>query len=169
MLEARIQNIIEMAVRSTTMERALEKGAKGVILQELRKIVTNLEEEGYDKLHESFCSWFQATIKTKEGRPASYGQAAKVMDTAMKVIVGYCSLPRPEIAENVRPRLHPAISSYVLKHLKRSGRPLTRIEKPFYDELQVQLKQEAKEQGYDVPINYDDILYRQEKEGKQPR
>jgi hypothetical protein len=173
MLEARTQNIIEMAVQSAAMLRVFHGGELEKIVLKLGETISQLGKEGYEKLHKEFCDWFLKEIKPNVGEKPSYGQAAKVIDVAMKIIVGYCYLPRLEVAVEVASKLHPAIDSYVLIHLKdypeaKGIETLTQIDQPLYEKLQSYLKTEAQENGC-IPIRYDDCLWRVRKDKEKKK
>ncbi len=154
------------------MLRVFKQGALKEITSKLGDIVNQLGEVDYEQLHEDFCSWFQRTIKTNRGKETSYGQAAKTIDVAMKVIVGYCYLPRLEIAVRLAPRLHATIDTLILNDLKKDHRDnseiraintLADITQDKYKKLQELLNKEAKKKGQ-IPIDYDDCLWRRLKE-----
>ena len=96
--EAKLKNIIEMAVGFTVMKRVFEKRATTTIKDKLYEILQDLEKietiDDFDKMHDSFCRWFVLNIKlAKSDGFASYGHSAKVLDISLKVFVYYCGLP----------------------------------------------------------------------------
>src|SRR6202035_3554441 len=93
--------------------------------------------DDYEAQHRSFCEWFTKEIRTAKramksarvqlGGPTSYGQAAKVLDIAIKVFVYYCAQPTTDVADRIIPWLHGAIDTAIMKHLKKSNRTGNKI------------------------------------------
>ncbi len=175
-------NVIDMAVTFTAMVRVFESGSKEKIVSMLKKSFTSLDsiktEKNYRDLHKQFCSNFTKTIKTarkklkngniKKSKPASYGQAAKVLDIAIKVYVYYCGLPRREVSEKVVQLLFGAIDTPILNHLKSKfpeenieANTIENITKSDYDKLQSLLQRDISD-GFSnqiMPVQYDDIMW----------
>ncbi|HEY2932815.1 MAG TPA: hypothetical protein VGK99_13810 [Acidobacteriota bacterium] len=63
----------------------------------------------------------------QQSQPASYGQAAKVLDIALKVYVYYCAQPTADVAERIVPLLHGAVDTPIMQQLKRSKYATARI------------------------------------------
>ena len=117
--EVREKNIANMAFGFSTMSRIFEKGMKEKIVERYCKTVSKFEnvtsQESFDKIHKTFCEWFMDNIflaKKSEKKP-SYGQAAKVLDTMLKVDFYYCRRN-----ETVLEYLHIIIDTVILKNLK---------------------------------------------------
>jgi hypothetical protein len=97
--------------------------------------------------------------------PSSYGQAAKILDIAMKVYVYYCTQPTPGIGERIVLYLHGAIDTPIMKYLKKAKPDMCKIrattikalDKEAYQALQSVLLTESHEQNLH-PVQYDDIL-----------
>jgi hypothetical protein len=103
---AKKQNVLDMALTFTGMMRVFSTGSKQRIARKLGEITARLyavkSAEDYERLHKDFCEWFcreiRTAIKTKRNtgqvikptQPASFGQAAKVLDIALKVYIFYC-------------------------------------------------------------------------------
>ena len=93
-----------MALEFTAMIRIFIEGSKGHIVTKLEEFFHGLDKirnpDDYEARHRSFCEWFTQNVpaaekKLKNARvqprePSSYGQAAKVLDIAIKVYVYYC-------------------------------------------------------------------------------
>jgi hypothetical protein len=147
------------------MGRVFEHNSSRLINRMLQKVLSRLGKEDYEEVHSSFCGWFMRTIKTTSGSRPSYGQAAKVLDVALKVIVYYCYMPQASIAAKLVPRLHSPIDTPIMLYLKRKyyvGKglfTLSHINEDAYKQLQSFLKREAKEAGCSA-IEYDDTLWR---------
>jgi hypothetical protein len=165
MTNATTKNIIEMAIGFSVMARVFKPNSSKQIHRKLEEILGRLEKEDYGELHSSFCSWFMKTIETTKGRQSSYGQAAKVIDVALKVTVGYCRLPDPSVAAKVIPQLHCALDIPIMLYLKRKYQigkgifTLSQVSRNAYNEFQSFLKQEAKDADH-FAVEYDDILWR---------
>jgi hypothetical protein len=175
--EAKLRNIIEMAVGFTVMARVFEKGSSGSIKYKLYEVLQGLEyietKEDFDKMHDSFCHWFTSNIKlAKSDGSASYGHAAKVLDIALKVFVYYCNLPDPNKADKLLPMLRCAIDAPIFKYLierydqhksiKSASLTLRDIDEELYPYLQkmVSLDIERDYGNTIYPVQYDDILWR---------
>src|SRR5262249_43404874 len=137
---AKRRNIIEMALDFTGMMRIFSKQSKSSIRVKLEELFSRLPDvntrEDYQTLHQSFCEWFSRAIwsaekKLRNGRVlasqrTSYGQAAKVLDIAIKVYVHYCGLPTPKVAQRIVAFLNGAIDTPILRHLNASAPPSLR-------------------------------------------
>src|SRR4030042_1467258 len=108
-----------MAIRFSVMGRVFKPGSLRLISRKLEKTLGRFGKEDFDELHSSFCRWFMKTIETTSGCRPSYGQAAKVLDVALKVIVYYCRLPQASIAAKLVPRLHSPVDTPLMLYLKR--------------------------------------------------
>src|SRR6266849_7017635 len=128
------KNVIEMALGFTAMMRIFAKESKKRIAEKLEEFFLSLAEihnrDDYEVHHRSFCVWFTQNIRSAEKtlknasvhaeRSSSYGQAAKILDVAVKVYAYYCAQPTPEVAKRIVPWLHGAIDTAILKYLKKS-------------------------------------------------
>jgi hypothetical protein len=151
------RNIIEMAFMFSTMGRVFEKKSQSKILPQFEKLMEEVTADNVLSLHEEFIKWFQGTIITAHGgKPASYGQAAKVVDIMLKVCVSYCHLPSPEEAARIVPKLAGAVDNLVLEHLEYEP-GLGALDEKLYSEAQVKLRKEAAVRPL---CEYDDILFR---------
>ena len=161
----RLRNIIEMAWQFTGMTRVFEKGAGFRICRLLEKMLGEMGGDASGLRHETYCQWIQKSVKTRTGTEPSYGQAAKVIDIAMKVLVGYCQLPNSLNRPAITPQLRGAIDTPILEYLKDKYEvakriySLSQIDKKIYIELQSLLAKEA-EAADCLPIEYDDWLWR---------
>jgi hypothetical protein len=133
--EAKKNNILDMALTFTAMMRVFSTGSRKRIADKLSDLASRLREvtsaDDYEKLHKDFCEWFRREIRTAEktnrntgnvakpAQPASFGQAAKVLDVALKVYVFYCGQPSPDVASRIHPFLHGAVDGLIMDHLKR--------------------------------------------------
>lgn len=172
---ARMKNIIRMAWDFTGMQRVFQKKSGPIVWNLLKKLLDKIELDPYNFSHEKLCRQIQRSIQTtrkgtRKEREPSYGQAAKVVDVAMKVLVGYCRLPDKRTARLIAPRLHAGIDNKILKnHLKVKGiASLREINKARYEKLQSRLSKEAKDKGCS-PIEYDDWLWRKSNVGRPSR
>src|SRR5262245_53353695 len=111
-----------MALGFSAMMRIFSEKSKSGIHAKLDEFCSRLAEirtcDDYQARHQSFCEWFTLEIrmaerKLKNGKvqpsqPSSYGQAAKVLDIAIKVYVYYCAQPTAKIAQRLVPLLNGA-------------------------------------------------------------
>lgn len=175
------KNIIEMALGFTAMMRLFSVGSKEKIEAQLDRLFSNLAEtrtrDDYKVRHHAFCGWFVREIRTAEKRlkngqvqssqPASYGQAAKVLDIAIKVYVYYCAQPTAEVAQRIVPFLNGAIDGPIMGHLKTSryvtspirATTIKEIDEDAYRALQEIVRKESLDQG-PHPVQYEDVMWR---------
>jgi hypothetical protein len=181
-MAARKKNVIDMAITFTAMNRIFESGSKAAIAQQLEicfdQLVSVRDTNGYEVLHASFCNWFTTNVRTAEkllknkaikpSRLTSYGQAAKVLDIAVKVYVYYCRLPSCENAGPLLPFLHGAVDTPILKNLRRqyptakvSATTIESINRADYLTLQGLVLKHVEEEfdGSIWPVQYDDIMW----------
>jgi hypothetical protein len=101
-------------------------------------------------------------------KAASYGQAGKLLNVALKVYVYYCRLPSPQAAQKLLPFLHGAVDTLMMEHLKKSFPqvhvPATTIEavdKVQYFTLQAMIKRDIESEfGASIlPVQWDDIMW----------
>lgn len=176
--EAKIRNIIEMAMGFTTMARVFERGATKKIKQKLYETYSCLtdvhSQKKFAELHDEFCKWFVANVKLAKGdESASYGHAAKVLDIALKVMVYYCRLPDQKKAEELIPMLRCGIDTPIFKHLIRKfdgGKTvpvyiltIKDIGEGLYPILQDMVISDIQDSfnGSLHPVQYDDVMWRQ--------
>jgi len=167
------RNIVEMAYGFTAMGRLFSVGSAKKIKEKLYIIIPRLKsiksEKEYKAFHSEFCHWMMRNIKMapkQKRKHPSFGQSAKVLDIAMKVIVYYCGIG----GEKVISFLNSAIDTLLLGYLKRRSKSLTfkkltiigDIDKKAYNELQWQVRREIEEEfeGTLLPVQYDDIIWR---------
>ena len=173
--ETKRKNIIEMALAFTAMIRIFAKESKKPVVEKLEELFLSLAEvrnrDDYEARHRSFCLWFTQNIKmnAQPGGSSSYGQAAKILDVAIKVYVSYCALPTQEVADRIVPFLHGAIDTAILKHLKTCkcapgeirATTIKELDEEAYQALQSLLVDSRPESLRNLyPVQYDDILWR---------
>ncbi|NQT84380.1 hypothetical protein HQ563_15250 [bacterium] len=183
--KVKMQNIIEMAVSFSAMQRVFEKGSIEKIKAKLNNCIDeflNLStKQEYQRKHKEFCAWFTRNIRTaerkKDGRIikrsqyASWGQAGKVIDIVLKVCIYYCNLACAEVSSKTIPWLNGAIDSRILKDLKKrynssiisQASTIEDIDKATYEELQQMINTDIKKSfnGEISPVQYDDIKWRE--------
>jgi len=140
---------------------------------------------GYPPLHESIPdTWrrFNELVKTSRhflvhpypdplvqpSQPSSYGQAAKVLDIAIKVYVYYCAQPTAEIAQRIVPFLNGVVDTAIMKELKKSkyaaapirATTIKEVDEQAYQALQAVVLAESCDRKMH-PVQYDDIMWRQ--------
>jgi len=179
---AKSKNIIEMALGFTGMMRIFSENSKPRIHTELEKLFSGLHEiraaNEYRARHRAFCDWFTQQIQTapknlKNGKVqpsqrSSYGQAAKVLDIAIKVYVYYCGQPTAETAQRIVPFLNGAVDTPILKCLKISkfarttirATTIKAVDQSAYQALQSIILAESHARQIH-PVQYDDVMWRQ--------
>lgn len=189
--KAKIENIIDMAVRFSAMMRVFEDGSADKIKDRLESILPEIASAGSERdfrdRHHSFCQWFAQNVKTAERKKrgsivkgsvfASYGQGAKVLDIVLKVFVYYCQLPDPETANRTRKWLNAAIDTKMLGYLRKrqdTASPVraTTIEKidvRTYATLQGLVRRDISHSSFPVsilPVQWGDIMWRRLNRGE---
>lgn len=184
------KNIIDMAITFTAMMRVFAKGSKSKIAAKLEEIFSNLSSinnlEQYQHVHDSFCQWFIREIYTakktfkngrvKQSKCASYGQAAKTFDIAIKVYVYYCGQPSSIVSHRLVPLLNGAVDTPIMKYLTSeypdhqiTATTIEEVDKSAYQELQSLIKKdiEIKFKNRIKPVQYDDITWYELNRAKQ--
>jgi hypothetical protein len=165
-----MQEIIFSSLNFTKMLRVFVTGSNKKIVKKLLQMFPKIRN--YETFHEQFCHWFRRNIKTaKSHQLASYGQAAKVIDIAMKYLVYFRNFPNTQIISKLQPKLHCGIDNLILHHhLKkrysvacRKVFSLKDIDQATYERLQAYLNEEAVAKGL-LPVDYDERLWKQLKE-----
>jgi hypothetical protein len=152
-----------MAYSSSAMGRVFEKGAAERIKGKFEEILERLGD--YEALHSEFCRWLIKNVKTSKGKKPSFGEAAKVLDYMLKVLVSYCHFPSVEEAGKIAFKLNGIIDNFTFSFLKKEYGgfkgvfSLVQIDKKIYLQLQQLLRREAAQEGM-TPIEYDEILWR---------
>jgi hypothetical protein len=183
--KVKLQNIIDMAVSFSAMARVFEKGSAEKIKDRMNEIIGDFlnltSKEEYYREHDNFCRWFCENIKTAERKKnnkiiktsqyASWGQAAKIIDIALKVCIYYCNLPSVEYSSKVIAWLNGAIDTPIMKDLKERYKSnenlrtnsIESIDKATYKELQRLIREDIKTSFNDeiFPVHYDDIKWRE--------
>ena len=178
--QAKKQNIIDMAVGFTAMTPLFQDRSADLIKEKLADLFEGFDRIGSDqdfsKMHRDFCQWFIKTIRlAKTEEPSSCGQAAKVLDLALKVYVYYCKMPSPAKAESLIPRLNGVIDTPILRILYKKLEDIYRksypphylwtikmIDREDYDLLQKVIRQDIWDSFDDniFPVQYDEIVGR---------
>ncbi len=182
--EAKKKNILDMALTFTAMMRNFNSGSKKRITQKLGETTDRLHDvraaEDYEKLHNEFCGWFCGEIRTAEktdrnsgavikpSQPASFGQAAKVLNVARKVYVFYCVQPSAEVAARIHPFLHAAADVPIMNHLRRKyagvptqARTIEQVDESTYRLLRTLVSRDIRDNFQDAvsQVQYDDIMW----------
>jgi hypothetical protein len=189
-IDAKKSNILDMALMFSSTIRLFTKGSKERIARELGDftsgLVTIISVDDYEQMHRGFCDWFCQEIrtaektlkngKTKQSQYASFGQAAKVLDVALKVYVYYCSQPSLEVAVRIDPFLHGAVDTAMMKYLKLMH-PETRVravtieqvDEQTYRVLQALIARDIKDnfQSDILPVQWDDIMWQKLNRGTE--
>jgi hypothetical protein len=174
--DSRKQNIIGLSLGFTAMLRLFERGSADRIALMLNSVLVDLSEspDAFEAIHQRFCTSFMKAIRLnrhlrKGGRRPSYGQAAKVLDVALKACVYYSHLPDARTAERLCPKLRLAIDTPFLEYLRRTfpqadiqARTIADIDRRSYFKLQGLAVNNAKTIfGSEIlPVQYDDIMWR---------
>jgi hypothetical protein len=178
----KINNVIDMAITFSAMNRVFEKGSKQKIAGKLEQsfdLLVNVNSKNtFENIHSEFCEWFIKNISTakrvlknkkiKKSRTASYGQAAKVFNVALKVYVYYCILPDWESTARLLPMLHAAVDTLMMKNLKKKypeenikAGTIEAVGKTDYVTLQKLVIKHIEDEFNStiLPVQYDDIMW----------
>lgn len=184
-LLARRENILDMGLTFAAMIRLFEEGSKNKILNQLADFTAKLEtinsQNEYTQLHQGFCYAFSRDIQTaskklkngklKPSKPASFGQAAKVLDIVLKVYIHYASLPSESVALKIKPFLHGPIDTPILKYLQKkysaehiTATTIESIDEPQYIELQRLISSDIRNRFNNevIPVEFDDIIWKEQ-------
>lgn len=108
----------------------LSKGLKGI-----------LTVNDFDAYHSGFMESFRNTIKSKDGRKPSYGEAQKPINVFLKTYVDRSSLPDAATAAKLRPFLHVPLDSIMIKYFRKNFRQdYDRYIVPAHHEMNKRLK-----------------------------
>lgn len=183
--EAKRKNIIDMAFGFSAMTRAFETKSTEKIVKKLNEILPQIaslkNDKEFENLHDDFCKWFHANIKTaerkksgiiiKESGPASYGQGGKVLDVTLKVYFYYCHMPELKTADQIVKWINAAVDTNMIKYLKKVAgevSPLIEVtavedvDAKTYADLQKLVRKDIKDnfQNSVLPVQWDDIMWR---------
>lgn len=182
--EARKENIIDMGLTFSAMVRLFSSGSKEEMLKLLGECLNKLpaieSQDGYSKIHKEFCESFSKKINTaskvlknkatKPSRPASFGQAAKILDIVAKVYVHYSNLPNVEVANKVKPFLNGPIDNPIMDYLKDKYKEtkitadtIEAIDEDQYKKLQELVRMDIQERFINeiFPVEFDDLLWKE--------
>lgn len=188
--DAKKRNILDMALTFTAMMRVFAKSSKERIARQLWEMTSGLSAitsaDDYEQTHRAFCESFCREIrtaekrlkngKTKPSQPASFDQAAKVLDIVLKVYVFYCSQPSSDVASRISQFLHGAVDSPIMGHLKRKypetpvrATTIEQVDEQTYRALQHLLARDIKDRFHDdiLPVQYDDIMWQELNRGAE--
>ncbi len=181
--EAKLHNIVDMALEFSAMLRLLQAGSKqklkNMTLSKLDEVFKAETEAEFNELHDAFCNWgvhnIVLAIKRRNGQvikesgPVSYGQIAKIFDVIFAVVIYYSHYPNYEKSLLISEWLHAAVDTKMMKLLKNAypgdiGPWPTTIEqvKPGeYLAIQKAVKKFIKEEhgGSITPVQFDDIYW----------
>lgn len=175
----KIKNVIEMAITFSAMSRVFEKGSKPKIAEKLEcslGLLTGVgSKEDFEKIHSEFCEWLVKNVCTskkdldnKNSQDATYGQAARLFNTAAKVYVYYCHLPGFDSTARLLPMLHAAVDTSMMKNLKEKyprenfkAATIESVGKSEYVALQKLVTKHIKDEFKNLilPVHYDDIMW----------
>lgn len=182
--DAKKNNILDVAIMFSAMIRLFAKGSKERIARELWDLTSGLAAinsvDDYEQLHKGFCDWFCQEIhtaektlkngKTKQSKQASFGQAAKVLDIALKVYVYYCSQPSSDVSVRITPFLHGAVDTAMMKYLK-FNHPETSVRATTIEQVNEQIYRVLQDlivrdinnrfQNDILPVQWDDVLWQE--------
>lgn len=181
--EAKLHIIVDIGLSSSAMMRNFVKGTsktlQSKVLTEVRRLFEAESEEQYRSIHSSLCVWGTKNIITAERRkngqiikrsgPASYGQIAKTLDVALKVVFYYCHLPDCERSQLISKWLNAAVDTKMMAMLKgfhpddTKSWPtsLEQVDRSAYAMIQENVHKFINERhgGRIIPVQFDDMYW----------
>lgn len=129
LVDIKRHNIIHAGLEFSGMIRLLKENNKPILY---RKFVETINcffqmenKNSFDELHSKLCEWGTKNIwlaenkkHNKPERLISYGQIAKTLNVVLKVAIHYSQLPDEQKANSIRPWLHAAVDTEMMKMLK---------------------------------------------------
>ncbi len=176
---AKLNLIAELGLDSS-MGRNFEAGSmkrlKETLLVELPSLLAVESEVQYRNLHSRICLWgMENTRQTKRngGGHASYGQIAKTLDVALKIIVCECHYPDLEGSQRISKQLNSAVDTAMMHALSRTypeemnkwPAALKEVDAPSYDCIQKIVRKfinediDKKYWGNIIPVQLDDMYW----------
>jgi len=182
--EARLRNIIDMALQFSAMMRLFEQGSKKELFKQAYthagEVFTAECEAEFKKIHARFCSWGirHVALAERKGRgqiikgisPASYGQIAKTFDVVLKVAVYYCHLPDCEKSQDISTWLNAAVDTKMMGMLRKYyyedvawwPPTIAGVDRSTYLSIQETVRRfiADRHDGKILPVQFDDIYWR---------
>ncbi len=184
--EAKLANIVDMALDFSSMIRLFKAGSKEVIIDQIidvssKRLFNVKSKDQFITVHSDFCGWGSNNIllaqRKKSGKiikkstAASYGQIAKTFDVALKVTIYYCHLPNYEKSKQICNWLNAAVDTKMMKMLskkypsaiKKWPTKIEEVNKNSYLVIQNLVRQFINDfhQNRILPVQFDDIYWRQ--------
>jgi len=178
--DAKLHFVVDVGLASSVMMRNFEKGSnrrlKEKLIKELPRVFAVQSAEDYRIIHSDICDWGTENIRqTKKigGGGASYGQIAKVLDVAMKVIVYDCRYPEYDKSEMISKWLHAAVDNKMMACLKATypgaiepwPTTLKEVDESTYGLIQKAVREfisrdiDGKYRGKIIPAQFDDMYW----------
>ena len=175
--DAKLRFVVEIGLASSAMMRLFERDSskilKDKILAKPRAFEAESEDQ-YKSIHKSICDWGTKNIKLAKGHDyASYGQIAKTLDVAMKVIVYDCHYPDCQKYELTSKWLNAAVDTSMMACLKRTypehiekwPTTLKEVHESAYASIQTLVRKfinediDEKHRGEITPVQFDDMYW----------
>lgn len=173
--EARLHNVIDMGLDFSAMIRLFQKKSKeklwAEILASVQRVFEAESEAEFKRIHSDFCHQARGEIRlAKKNKLAEYGQIAKTLDVALKVIVYYSRLPNNTKSAQISKWLNAAVDTRMMAMLRRYyptdiGPWPTNIGQVssyrIYDAIQETVRKFIHDQHDDtiIPVQFDDIYW----------
>ena len=171
--DAKLRLVVEIGLASSAMMRLFERDSsktlKEKILAKPRAFEAESEDQ-YKSIHKSICDWGTKNIKLAKGHDyASYGQIAKTLDVAMKVIVYDCHYPDCRRYSLLSKWLNAAVDTIMMAHLKATypeemnpwPTTLKQVDERAYASIQEIVRKfiQEKHHGTITPVQFDDMYW----------
>lgn len=172
--EVRLLCLIDLGLDFSAMLRLYEKGSKeklyNKVLSEIPALLQSENEDQFHIVHSSICEWGTTTVVLNEGLDyASYGQIAKTLDVALKVVIDFGHMPDCHKSRQMSQWLNSAVDTKMMNMLKKNYpsaiRPwphsIRQVNKESYFAIQSLVRRFIRERHDDriTPVQFDDIYW----------
>ena len=171
--DAKMRFVVEIGLSSSAMMRLFMKDSsktlKDKILAKPRAFEAESQDQ-YKRIHKSICDWGTRSVGLAKGHDyASYGQIAKTLDVAMKVIVYDCHYPDCRRYSLISKWLNAAVDTRMMACLKATypkemepwPTTLKQVDGRAYASIQEIVRKfiEEKHHGKIIPVQFDDMYW----------
>jgi len=181
--DAKLRNIVDMALSFSAMMRLFEEGSKETIHNQVTELLPALfaakSEDEFNIIHTGFCQWGIREItraeKKKDGEvikekgPASYGQMGKTLDVVLHVVIYYAHYPDCETSKILSKWLNAAMDTKMMAFLAgcypdalcKWPKSIEQVWEKEYRAIQdhVRLFIQEEHKGGILPVQFDDVYW----------
>jgi len=170
----RLLCLIDLGLNFSAMLRLYKKGSKEQlyrkVLSEIPALLQSEDEEQFHIVHSSICEWGTRNVLLNEGLyHASYGQIAKTLDVALKVVIDFGHMPDCYKAKQMSPWLNAAVDNKMMNMIRKNypsaikpwPQSVLQVNKENYLAIQGLVRRFIREKhnGRITPVQFDDIYW----------